>query len=253
MRIHPFLIGLACFSLGISVSGAAVSQAALNLLRQAEIHRGVFPDTGLQWTVEAKSKGTLTSKEATLVVKTQNNRSLAEVVEPETSEGKKYLLADGTMYFYRPGTRRAVTVPPRQQVAGDAAIGDIASTSFLLEYHPVSVYPEVLNEERCAVFQLNAKTGVTASYSHIKLWVSEQQKVIRKAEFYTRTGRHIRTATFYYNATLEYDGESIPFLSSLTVAQLLGSVKTTVLHFDDYKLTSFPPTLFNKDTLADHS
>lgn len=251
MRTAHFLTALALI-LPISVQ-AAVSQAALDLVREAEIHRGVFPDTGLEWTVAAKSQSAEESKEATLLVRTQNGRSLAEIMTPDTSKGKKYLLADGTMYFYRPGTSRPVNVPPRQQVAGDAAIGDIASTSFLAEYFPSAVEPGSHEGERCAVFQLDAITSITASYSHIKLWISEREKVIRKAEFYAKTGRLLRTALFFYDSTLTYDKKPIPFLSSLQVTQHLGTPKTTTLQFSDFKLKTFPTALFTKESLAGNS
>lgn len=236
-------------------SQAAVSQSAMDLVREAELHRGVFPDTGIEWTVAAKSEGDTETKEATLLVRTQSGRSLAEITAPSSSKGKKYLLADGSMYFYRPGTSRPVIVPSRQQVAGDAAIGDIASTSFLVEYSPASADSGTHQGERCSVLQLEAKKGllVSASYSHIKLWISERERLIRKAEFYTKTGRLIRTALFFYKSNLDYDGKTIPFLSSLQVTQQLGTPKTTTLHFSEYKLKSFPTALFSKDSLAGNS
>ena len=236
-------------------AGAATPPSALDLVRAAEIHRGVFPDTGIEWTVAAKSEGEAEAKEATLLVRTQNGRSLAEITAPSSSKGKKYLLADGSMYFYRPGTSRPVSVPTRQQVAGDAAIGDIASTSFLVEYAPAAAEPGTHQGERCTVLQLDAKKGLTvsASYSQIKLWISERDRVIRKAEFYTKTGRLIRTALFFYKSNLSYDGKSIPFLSSLQVVQQLGMPKTTTLHFSEFKLKSFPMALFSKDSLAGNS
>lgn len=251
--MRTFLLIFALSSPFCAPSHAAVSQSAVDLIREAEIHRGVLPDTGLEWTVAAKSETDAETKEATLLVKTQNGRSLAEIQTPDSSKGKKYLLADGTMYFYRPGTSRPVNVPPRQQVAGDAAIGDIASTSFLAEYQPINVQPGNHEGDRCAVFQLTAKKTLAASYAHIMLWISERDRVIRKAEFYTKTGRHIRTALFFYQATLSYNNKPIPFLSNLEVIQLLGTPKTTRLQFSACKLTSFPPDLFTKDSLCDNS
>lgn len=254
MRTFLFF-GLLTTTALLPLSRLAASQTAQDAVRQAEIHRGVLPDSGIEWTVSAKSESDAESREAILLVRTQNNRSLAEIVAPESSKGKKYLLADGNMYFYRPGTSRPVSVPTRQQVAGDAAIGDIASTSFLTEYSPTAVEPGTYQGERCGIFQLDAKKGLTvsASYSQIKLWISEREHVIRKAEFYTKTGRLIRTGLFFYKSSVTYDGRSIPFLSSLQVIQQLGTSKTTTLQFSGYKLKSFPTALFTKDSLCGNS
>ncbi|MEM0969819.1 MAG: outer membrane lipoprotein-sorting protein [Verrucomicrobiota bacterium] len=251
-RSLPFFL----FSLGL-ISGypsflqAKVSQAAMELLQDAEVSRGVIPSTGLEWKVEARSESAAERKDAVLLVRSQYGRSLAEILSPETSRGKKYLLADGTMFFYRPGTQRPIIVPARQQVAGDAAIGDIASTSFLLEYAPTSVKPGLYEEERCAVFQMNAKAGSASSYSYLLLWVSEDARVYRKAEFYTKLGRHIRTARFVYDKEITLSEKTYPFLSKLEVTQLLGTAKTTTQTFSDHQLAPFPPEIFQRDTMAD--
>ncbi len=244
---------LTCFLLVPTFLTAGVSNTHMSLLEDAEISRGVLDSKGIQWTVKASSENPRKEKNAKLRVKAQHGSALAEILEPETSAGKKYLLTDGTMYFYRPGTQRAVTVPRRQQVAGDAAIGDIASTSFLAEYFPDNAQDDTLNGEACVRFELKNKPGTSASYAKILLWVSSNDRVFRKAEFYTRTGRHIRTAGFEHRARLSVGGKSYPLISRLEVVELLGLPQRTNLYFSDHRITSFPKSIFDRDSLATSS
>jgi hypothetical protein len=245
----PFVFALLLVGAAISPSvQAQINQSQKELLNDAEIRRGVRFSSGMQWTVKASSKAENTT--ATMIVRTQAGKAAAEIVEPAASAGKKYLLTDGQMYFYRPGTKRAVLVPRRTIIGnGNAAIGDIASISFLQEYSPASARKATLNGESCTQFELVARPDTTASYDKVLLWVSNTDRVSRKAEFYTKTGKLIRTATFEHESKIMIKGQEIPFLSRLEVLELLGGPKTTVLDFNDFKTKNFPPQTFEVDHL----
>ncbi|RFC44243.1 MAG: outer membrane lipoprotein-sorting protein [Verrucomicrobia bacterium] len=246
----PFVFALLLLGAAISPSvQAQISQSQKELLNDAEIRRGVRFSSGMQWTVKAGSKAATENANATMIVRTQAGKAAAEIVEPATSAGKKYLLTDGQMYFYRPGTKRAVLVPRRTQINGNAAIGDIASISFLQEYSPASARKATLNGESCTQFELVARPDTTASYDKVLLWVSNTDRVSRKAEFYTKTGKLIRTATFKHDSKITIKGQELPFLSRLEVLELLGEPKTTVLDFNDFKTKNFPPQTFEVDQL----
>jgi len=250
MKLHP-LLALFLFGLGfVSSVRADITASEQALLNDAEVRRGVRFSSGMQWTVAAGSKSPGGATNATLIVRSQAGKAAAEIVAPPSSAGNKYLLTGGQMYFYRTGTKRAVPVPRRQQVAGDAAIGDIASISFLQEYAPAAASKATLSGEACTKFELKARPGSSASYDKIELWVSNDQRVSRKAEFFTRTGKHIRTATFEHKASITISGKSIPFLSKLEVVEMLGTPKTTILSFKDYKTKNFPAETFEVDHLS---
>jgi hypothetical protein len=232
---------------------AAIDATEKALLNDAEIRRGVRFSSGLEWTVQAASQAADENANATLIVRTAKGKAAAEIVEPATSAGKKYLLTEGRMYFYRPGTKRAILVPRRSQVAGDAAIGDIASISFLQEYSPTAARKATLGGEACTQFEMIAKEGTTASYHKVLLWVANGDRVCRKAEFYTTTGKLIRTATFKHDSKIKIKGEELPFLSSLEVTEMLGTPKKTVLSFRDFKTKEFAPETFEPDHLPSAS
>lgn len=230
------------------VSTSFAQDDPVKLLHDAEASRGVLAANGLQWTVDVVSKEESEVDEAKLVVKSQGPFALAEILEPDTSAGKKYLVADGDMWFSKPGTR-AVPINKRMQLAGRAAIGEIASSSFMSEYNIAKTSPTTLNGESCTLFELEKKPGAT--YAKVLLWISNEERVSRQAHFYTITGKHIRSATFEHKAKIKAGGNVIPFLSGLTVTEMIGSSKSTLLSFSEYKIYpgGFPDSTFDRKAM----
>jgi len=238
-------------SLLLALPATLLADKDYDLLVDAEISRGVLGSNGIQWTVQATNTENGSTQNFTLVVKSQGTNALAEITAPSDSAGSKYLLSDGDMWFYRAGNKRAVSVPRRNRVAGDAAIGDIASTSFLMEYEITGTEKGSYGGESCTVFTMEQKRGARPAYSRIKLWVSNSARVIRQAHFFTPSGKHIRTAEYQHSNSITVSGRSVPFISRLEVTDLLGTPKKTVLRFTNYRITSFPSGIFDKKDMAD--
>ncbi len=212
------------------------------ILADAEKFRGVMTgNQGIQWRVDVENSGNQ-PKSAFMAV-SQGNKIFAEVIEPESAKGRKYIASsDGDMWFWKPGLSRPVAVYRRQRLSGDAAIGDIASTSFVDGYSLVSATEEALDGEACLVFTLQA-SSLMDTYSKIKYWVTKEAHLGKKAEFYTRTGSLLRTSTMAYENKI--DGH--PFLSKMEVVD---SDRKVTLHYSEPKLGQYSPALFNKDTLG---
>lgn len=248
MRIQT----LAILSLALVLPGISIADDAYDLLVDAEISRGVLGANGIEWTVQANTVSSGTREDFTLEVRSQGDQALAEILAPASSKGSKYLLSDGDMWFYRQGSKRAVSVPRRNRIAGDAAIGDIASTSFLEEYKISSTSKDTYNGEACTVITLDQKGGKRPAYSKVDLWISNSARVLRKAHFYTPSGKHIRTATYQHGNSVTVSGRSVPFISKLEVTDLLGTPKTTTLRFTNYRIvSSFAKSTFDVKAMAD--
>ncbi len=80
------------------------------------------------------------------------------------------------MWFYKPGLSRAVSVPRRQKLLGDASTGDITSTDYAGEYDATPLPDETIDGVPCYVFNLKAKTHAV-TYDQVKYWVSKQRMV----------------------------------------------------------------------------
>lgn len=231
------------YSLFSLVLAAQFASANDQLLRDAERYRGVMTgNQGVQWRVDVENSREGSDKAAFMAV-SQGNKIYAEVIEPENAKGRKYIASsDGDMWFWKPGLSRPVAVYRRQRLSGDAAIGDIASTSFVDGYNVVSAEEGEVEGEEAVVYTLQA-TSIMDTYAKIKYWVTKDTHLGKKAEFFTRTGSLLRTSIMEYSN--EIDGK--PFLSRMEV---IDSDRKVVLNYTEPKLGQYSPALFDKDTLA---
>lgn len=227
--------------LSLPLVAAAIDDPAL---AAAEKARGILTGaTGVEWVVSVKSEGADGNRTAKFYTVSQAGRVFAEVIEPEDARGRRYVAeADGKMWFWRPGLSRPVSVSKRQRLSGDAAIGDLASTSYVDGYSIESREPGELNGEAVTVFTMKANS-LGDTYKQIKYWVTQSGHLGKKAEFFAQSGTLLRTATMEYGNTA--DGG--PFLSQMIVKE---SGRTVTLRFSEVDLGQFPDDLFDREKMG---
>lgn len=220
----------------LAASALAAQDAAL---MEAEAARGILTgDQGVQWTVSVTG-----SRDARFLAISQGGKIFAEVLEPEDSVGSRYLAeARGDMWFWRPGVSRPVSISRRQRLTGDAAIGDIATTSFVEGYRVAGQEPGEVGGEKATIYTMEA-TGLSDTYAKIRYWVVEDGNLGKKAEFYARSGNLVRTSTMEYGNTVN----SRPFISKMVIQD--GS-RTLTLTFSDVQLGNFPASTFTRENLG---
>lgn len=224
----------------LATAFALVSATAQDAaLMQAERSRGIMTgDTGVQWTVNVTG-----TKNAKFVATSQGGKIYAEVIEPADATGRKYLAeAKGNMWFWKPGLSRPVSVSKRQRLSGDAAIGDIASTSFVNGYKVAGQESGEVNGEPATVYTLKANS-LGDTYAMIKYWVTSGENLGKKAEFYAKSGTLLRTSTMEYGNS----ANGRPFLSKMVIKD---SSKTINLAFSNVKLGNFPKQMFTREHLG---
>jgi hypothetical protein len=65
-----------------------------------------------------------------------------------------------------------------------------------------------------------------------------------KAEFYSVSGKLLKTATFTYGNTIEHDGKRIPFISRMTIRDALVDAET-VMEFGTVKVKKIAASEFD--------
>ena len=210
-------------------------------LLAAERARGIMTGAnGVQWTVKVKSSD---GKTAEFRAISQSGKIWAEVLAPADSKGKKYIAeSKGSMWFWKPGLSRPVSVSKRQRLSGNAAIGDIASTSYVDGYKLESSSPGKVNGEAATVYILKANS-ISDTYREIRYWVTKKGSLGKKAEFYAKSGTLIRTSAMTYGNKVS----GRPFLSKMVIKD---SSKTINLTFSKVKMGNYPPALFEKKNLG---
>ncbi|MBU6181149.1 MAG: outer membrane lipoprotein-sorting protein [Verrucomicrobia bacterium] len=207
-------------------------------LLSAEQARGILTGTGVRWTVNVSGK-----KSAKFVATSQGGKIFAEVIEPADATGRRYLAdSGGDMWFWKPGLSRPVSVSKRQRLSGDAAIGDIASTSYVDGYKVTGREEGEVGGEAATIYTMEANSpGDT--YAKIKYWVTKDGNLGKKAEFYAKSGNLVRSSTMDYRN----HANGRPFLSKMVVAD---AGNTITLAFTGVELGNFPASLFTRENLG---
>lgn len=207
-------------------------------LLAAEQSRGILTGAGVRWSVTVSG-----NKSAKFVAISQGGKIFAEVVEPADAAGRRYLAdSGGDMWFWKPGLSRPVSVSKRQRLSGDAAIGDIASTSYVDGYKVAGKEDGEVEGEAATVYTMEANS-LGDTYAKIKYWVTKSGNLGKKAEFYAKSGNLVRSATMEYGNK----ANGRPFLSKMVVAD--GGTRIT-LGFGEVKLGKFPAELFTRENLG---
>ena len=238
--LPPVILSLFAFVSSPMAVGADIPPA----LVAAEKARGILTgDQGVRWTVHVTSESGGTTKKAKFLATSQNEKIHAEILEPEEAEGRRYIAeADGKMWFWKPGLSRPVSISKRQRLSGDAAIGDIASTSYVEGYRVEGSAAGEVEGKAATVFTMKSNS-LGDTYHQIRYWVTDDGNFGKKAEFYTRSGTLLRTAT------LEYDNSAGggPFLSKMVIKD---STRVVTLRFSDVEIGTFPDDLFDRETMG---
>lgn len=211
-----------------AVSGAVFAAPdALTILKDSDQARGGgLP--GIVWEIKLQSRdGERNDEPQRILVKAVDDSSVAETQEPVRFKGSKILQVERNMWMTRPGLSKPIPISPRQRMSGQASNGDIAATNYAGDYDAQLGATENVDGDPCYVLDLNAKHK-RATYDKIRYWVSIKRVVGIKAEFYSVSGKLLKTASFEYGNTIEHEGKRIPFISKMTIRDALIDAETVM-------------------------
>jgi hypothetical protein len=230
------------------VSAAEMTPA--EILRHADEARGNIAGQAVEWTISMTTTRDDETKEMQLRVTNRGSDTLTEILAPEKAKGQRLLVRNGEMWFLKPGLSKPVPVPRRQKLLGDAATGDITSTDYAGEYDVVSSSEEKIDGVPCYAFDLKARTHAP-SYDRIKYWISKQRLAGVKAEFYSVSGKLLRTIALEHRDSLEPGGKKRAFISRLTILDEMTKGKVTTLDFSAPVLKNVPQDFFDVNRMAE--
>jgi hypothetical protein len=242
---------LAAASLGAAAAAAlpdaaaaAAPDAAGILARSDRARGGGLP--GITWDVRADTTGAdddSSRSQMLLRVSAAANASVSETLEPVRQKGARMLNVDRVMWLTRPGLKKPIPISPRQRLTGQAAVGDIAATNYVQDYAPRLEREEACGAHRCWVLDLTAKAKNT-TYDRILYWVTVDGNVAARAEFYSVSGKLLKSAEFEYGNTIDFDGKRLPFVSRMVIRDALTPAATT-LEYRSIRVLKIPATEFD--------
>jgi hypothetical protein len=128
-------------------------------------------------------------------------RAIIEMVSPKADAGRKILRVDENMWIHIPSTKRAIRITPQQRLLGQVSNGDIMGTNYSGDYTATVLGKEEIDlyggggKAMCNKLEL-MKKGVAATYYRLVYWTEQSTDRPIRAEFYTQTGKLIKTAHF---------------------------------------------------------
>ncbi|MBV8047795.1 MAG: outer membrane lipoprotein-sorting protein [Paludibacterium sp.] len=236
---------------GLLLAGAGSVLAAPDaqtLLRRSDLARGGdLP--GLAWEVRLVNTGSGSDGEPPMRVAVSATRvaSLAEVIEPQSNRGSKMLQVDRNMWLMKPGLKKPVAISPRLRLTGEAAIGDIAATNYAKDYRATLLREEAVDGEPCYVLDLKS-ANKQSTYDKIVYWVSAARLVGVRAQFFSLSGKLLKSATFQYDNTVQAGDQRIAFVSAMQIDDALTDARTT-LKYSKLRVKAFADAEFQPDNL----
>lgn len=185
-------------------------QKVKNMVRKAENFRGNEQDDFYYILRVLEKDGEKVKADTKIKVnvnqgKDRDRNALVKILSG-TSKGNIILQKDINMWFYKPGTARALRISSAQRLIGGASYSDVSATNYIISYDPISL--EAVKIGKIDAYNITLKKikrGVT--YETINFYITQTDNRPIKGEFYTVSGRLIKTMYFRnYKTVLLGDG-----------------------------------------------
>ncbi|MCL4743909.1 MAG: outer membrane lipoprotein-sorting protein [Burkholderiaceae bacterium] len=164
--------------------------------------------------------------------------------EPATERGQNLLMKGRELWLYMPSVSQPVRLSLSQRLTGLVSNGDLARANFSGDYTPRVVGTERLDGREHHIVELIAsERGVT--YPKVVYWVRTGDFHPAKAEFYSLSGRLMKTCRYENYRTL--GGRSRP--TRLVMSDALKPGDESILDYSEMKLVELPERMFTKDYL----
>lgn len=231
---------LMLFSLVVQAQG---SETDVQLLRDADRTRGGnLPGISWRVAVDVYENNEKTDSQG-IQLHANSDAWVADFLSPNKIRGQRLLKRGKNMWFSSPNASKAVPISQRQRLSGGASNGDVASTNYARDYEIVSVTDESVDGKTTRKFELRSKDS-SVTYDQIRYWVDTQAKVGVKAEFLSKTGKLLKTAAFHYGNKIQYEGDTLPFVSQMEIKDALKQATVTRLIYSDIKVGPIPASKF---------
>lgn len=169
------------------------------------------------------------------------DNSLVQFQAPRTERGKSLLMVEDDFWIYLPKLRKPVRVPPKQRLLGKVSVGDMVRTNFAHDYNATLIGEEDFKGEAAYVLDLTAKSN-KKTYSRIKYWVAKKDYRPLYAEYFTASGKALKSLTFKEYKFVE--GKQRPMVGEFQDS--IQKNKKTLLRFDSMTRKPLKDMMFTK-------
>jgi outer membrane lipoprotein-sorting protein len=213
---------------------------ANDILRRSDAYRGSLDSFSID--VELTSFEGRTSDTSQFRVYGKGaDRSVVEFLAPASDKGRYVLMLRDAMWIYMPSSSRPIRISPMQRLMGQASNGDVARTSFNVDYDATSA----TQDGDDWLVELAAKDP-SMSYKRVRLWIDRASYEPRRADFYVASGKLLKRA--HYRQFGSMAGRRV--VSVIEIEDLLRPGNHTVMRYANLTARNNPDRMFTKDALG---
>jgi outer membrane lipoprotein-sorting protein len=216
-------------------------EKAASVLARSDVFRNPIESFSVDVELMSFAPGGKTDTSRFRVFGKGSDRSIVEFTFPQTEKGKYLLMLRDAMWIYMPTASRPIRISPLQRLMGQASNGDVARTSFTVDYDAKSV----ADDGDAFVIELVAKDPSVA-YNRVRLWIDKQSYEPRRADFYVVSGKLIKRATYSEYGVM--NGRRA--VTAVEIDDLLKPGNRTIMRYANLAQRDNPEKMFTKDALG---
>lgn len=245
MKLPKILLsGLGVLIISCLSSAFAKQMDGTSILEQVDAIRS--PSDNFVFTVKLHSRTATSESESEMEVWVRSSsKSLVLYRQPVKQSGRALLLDGANMWIHIPGASRPVRISPQQQLIGAVSNADVARVVFSLDYSTDSMEKVRLDEQQVIRLDLRAKQN-SVPYQRIQLWVSEKDLHPLRADFFSLSGKMVRTITYSgYQTVL---GRLRPTV--LQISDAINPATKATLTYSKFKIQETPEEYYQPSYLG---
>jgi outer membrane lipoprotein-sorting protein len=220
------------------------AEDAAAILARVDAFRNPLPSFSVDVELTSTSK-TKSETSRFRVFGKGSDRSVVEFLFPQSEKGKAMLMLRDGMWIYLPSASRPIRISPLQRLMGQASNGDVARTSFTVDYVAGTASEELLDGRKTWVLDLTAKDPAIA-YNKVRLWIDRTSSEPLRADFFTVSGKLIKRALYREYGVMA--GRRTVTL--VEIEDLLRSGNKTVMRYSNLAARENAEKMFSKDSLG---
>ena len=205
-----------------------------------------FPEGGYQVdvTITTTEQGGEPDEREYRIISKGNSHTLVQTMYPEDERGQILLMRGKELWAFLPSLSQPVRLPLSQRLTGQVANGDLARAGLSGDYEASLARREKIDGIEYAVLQLSAADN-WVTYRKALLWVHPKSSRPLKAEYYSASGRLLKTCHFQNYRNMS--GAMRP--TKLVIEDALRPGNRSVLEYRDMVERDLPDKIFTKDYL----
>lgn len=241
MPLGLFAALVPCASAPLAAQPALSAQ---EIVQRADEAR--FPSGGFEVVVNIRTlqAGRVTEARLYKVLSKGNENTIVMTLEPASERGQILLMKGHDLWMFLPRVSQPVRLSLAQRLVGQVSNGDIARANFSGDYAAKVVGTEKIGKEMLYVLDLVA-VGRSVTYQRVRYWVAQSTFRPFKAEFYSLSGRLLKTCEYTEYKAL--GGKLRP--TRLVMVDALNKGEQSILDYSAMKSRELPDYVFSKEYL----